>query len=106
MNARTYLKRIAPLLIFAAIWLAWYGWYRLTTNVVVYEEHYANGKVSVRGLVKRQPDGSYKRHGLWSEFHTNGRMKLQRTYIDGVAQHDDQWWDERGRRLGAASQAT
>src|SRR4051812_21847490 len=79
-------KRAIPLVVFLTVWLAWFAWYRLTTNVVVYEERYPSGALKARGLVKHQSGAAYKRHGLWQEFDTNGRVSAERIYVDGVEQ--------------------
>ena len=79
-----HVKRVIPIAVFLALWLAWFAWYRLTTDVVTYEERYPGGALKLRGLVKRQPGGAYKRHGAWREYELDGRVRVDRVYVDGV----------------------
>lgn len=100
------LKRIAPYAVMLAIWLGLMGWWRFTSLTVAYNEHYPTGKLKLRGLVKRQSDSEYKRHGSWTEFHPNGLRKSQTDYKDGEQLAPTRYWDERGQPVAATQSGT
>ena len=100
------LKQLTPLVVFASVWLAWFGWHRYTSRVLPHESRYPSGAVKSKGLVKRQADGGYKRHGLWREFDESGRLRSETIYEDGAVGRPPRYFDERGQPVTSLPAAT
>lgn len=95
------MKRLTAPLIFLCVWLAWFAWYRLTSNVIERTIRYPNGAVQEYGLVRRQADGSYKRHGVWSRYHANGALAWQAQFANGVQVSAERTWNADGTSVNA-----
>jgi len=92
---------LLPLLLFAGIWGVWFGWYRLTTEAVLHDRRLPDGSRTA-GYVRRQPDGSYKPHGLWVEWYPNGRKRSETEYDNGI-KHG---WSVQWSKDGSSSERT
>lgn len=60
---------------------------------------FANGQVSETGTLKQLPDGSWVKHGAWTNFWANGKINTWGEYQDGEKVGAWPFWMEDGREI-------
>ncbi|MCZ6699217.1 MAG: hypothetical protein O7D94_09835 [Planctomycetota bacterium] len=89
-------RRVAPILIFAAVLTAWFGYLWFVSGTLDYEDRYPGGQIKTRGFVKRVGIFNYARHGEWVEYHENGGKSARGNYRAGEKVGDWMHWDPDG----------
>ena len=69
--------------------------YRIGTDRVAECKRYRNGRTADLRLFR---DG--KLHGVWTQYHTNGKVFAERPYRNGLPDGTFRFWDEREKLLG------
>ena len=83
--------------VIAVLIVGWLGYLRWVSGVLAHEEKYPNGKMKTVGFLKRTGWNDYKRHGLWTTYHRDGKMAAKGRYEMGRRLDGWEHWDERGQ---------
>lgn len=96
---KSRLRRTAPITVPLIVLAAWFGYLWAVSGVLEYQEKFANGRIRVKGFVKRSGFGTYARHGEWVEYHENGGKAAQGRYRAGHKVGVWTYWGADGRIL-------
>ncbi len=62
-------------------------------------QNYANGRVREQGSLRQQADGSWVKHGIWTNYWANGNINTWGEYQDGEKVGAWPFWMEDGKQL-------
>lgn len=98
-------SRIFGAVLIVMLIVGWMGYLFWVSGVLAHEERFPGGKVKATGFLKRTGLSDYKRHGLWTTYHLNGKSASQGHYELGRRVGEWKYWDENGEPVAGPASA-
>lgn len=98
-TSRPRASRLWGAVLIVSLLIGWSAYLRWVSGVLPYTENHPGGTAKAVGFLKRTGWSDYKRHGLWTTYHLNGKKESQGHYDLGRPVGDWSHWDEQGQRV-------